>query len=249
MLIGYATADCSIGYDYCGNLTYSLNYPTYDASEAGAKYPYFSLNFTDFTTNNAYIGQYIQDNLTNAEFTLYNTSDVWIKIYGVENKRMWFQTNYDNSTQTLMPTINVCINKTLGNNYPNYTTITDFCPGTCFFLQKYNLLKTDLTQYYTRNWTFKDESDVLFDFTGKTANLNIWCNNAGPFDINLTDRVGSGGSLIVQTSEKPLYTAEVDSYLTRIRQDAEHFLLDDYLLSSVNTSSQYSFLLSDYTIN
>ena len=106
---------------------------------------------------------------------------------------------------------------------------------------------SDLSQYYTRNWTFYDESDgSIYDFSSENATLKVWCETFDEFTINLTDVVDTGGSLSIQTRDKPKYFLDLNLNPSRIRQDKDIELKDGYYITTA-AAELYTLRLVDYT--
>jgi len=112
-----------------------------------------------------------------------------------------------------------------------------------------SISETDFDVYYRRNWTFRDESgNSLFNFTGRNSTLSVWCNDFSEFELDIPSNISSGGDITIQTRQLPKFFADVATTPSRIRQDSENQLKDNYYLAtSTATSDLHDFTLQDYT--
>ena len=110
-----------------------------------------------------------------------------------------------------------------------------------------DVVASDFTQYYRRNWTFKDEeTNSAYPFTGLTANLTVSCGNYAGFTLPLS------ACMTVQTREQAKYTVAAYNATTpvqiRVREDDDHFLRDDfYLIKTAGSGVRNTLQLVDYT--
>ena len=138
--------------------------------------------------------------------------------------------------------IEICLNGT--ENEYTYNEITTGTPGgteTAYTL-------TSFTRYYRRNWTFREEeTNDLFDFTNIAADLDVACENYAGFTENITDKVGSGGSITVQSLEEPKNIL-ISPGIVRVRQDTDYSLKDDFYLAATTADAmEHTFTLVDHT--
>lgn len=245
---GLVSATCQTYEDYF------INY-TIPATISGS----FNLTFQDRgydTTTNCYslgdIGEnmegqcYIWGNLTNVRIKLINGSSTYqyfpVDVADPDGAILYVQ-QVDSGTGGVSTYIELSLNGT-----DQVYAHTMVAPAAALGSDIVNLQQSEFTARYRRNWTFRNEtSNALYDFTGTNSTLKAWCNDYSEFEMNLTELVGSGGSLTVQTLGRPKFFLTAGDISARVRQDTPYLLRDDYYIPDVS-GSQYTFTLQDYTV-
>ena len=244
LLAPLASASCSTYCELYGNITVTeltgipdtggnMSFVTL-AAELGNNIDGFAYMSTDLS--NVYINAI---NLTSL-FSYY----VYDKTYDADAEYMIYLNVSDGTTGSRpQGYIELCLNATAVITHP---IMHDGDPTGALPTQTPSK-GDDFTQNYARNWTFRDESDgSVYDFSSENATLKVWCDNLDEFEINLTDVVGTGGSLTIYTLEKPKYFLNLNLNPSRIRQDKGIQLVDGFYITTA-AADLYTLRLVDYT--
>jgi hypothetical protein len=262
LLAGMVSATCETTWDYCGTFNLpNVNSGIYTPCLPGDTCPvgysnYLYLELPDNNTYNKYGNQYILTNASNVYINVVNASTGWdvkgLLPAGYAAGGIVLTTN--NSNNYAAPTyasITLCLNGTYNNGYPKVTlgslpvcATGVFCAGiTTHYLSEF-------TQYYLRNWTFRDEiNNNLYNFTKQNATLTAWCPDYTQAVYNLTV-LGNGGSLAFKFKERPKFSLMINNTnfisIPRIRDDMQYDLTDNYYVPQAS-GLNYSLVLADYT--
>jgi len=253
LLIGFVTASCEVQPQYSPREDYCLNI-SIDHPDS-TNNVYFSLG-GDYGKNSL-SKDYVDTNLQNVYFEIVNTTDADGAKFGFDSiaaiSSIGNPLRYGAILRCMSCTapcssqatshLIVCLNGTRDFNY----NTSSRQGGVNYNSTPQTVTLTDFTKLYTRNWTFRDETtNQLYNFTGSNSTLKTWCDAYSEFSINLTDKIGDGGSIIVQTKETPKFFATVNSQIERVRQDPQQRLYDNYYLTTSHTDP-YTLTLQDFT--
>ena len=247
LLGGMVSATCQTQWDYCGTFTLPNILDPYYDGHAYISTPKYNI-ILDTNSKNILGEYYVYENYSNVYMSITNVTSGWvIDGYNPSFSGIRLSTNNSNNTgQTQSSTVKICLTGIGYNN--NFTTIPPhFCVGGWSCEDQRNIAMSEFTQYYRRLWTFRsDASNSIYNFTGHTAQLNVWCNDYSQATINLTSTVGSQGNYTIQTIQQPKFFLIVDNLIPRVRQDSQNFLADNYYVQT-GDGLNYTFTLQDYT--
>ena len=245
-LIGSVDATCETFWDYCMN--YSLN--------PNVEYYFFRFNNLENETDmegNLYMNSTLQRVYAATTNGVGDSAAEWTEPYLTSNGYELYVNNIASCSPNCVGDggyLTVCLNST-GYVYNHPTTMIYRCPtggGSCYNI---NLNLTDFEQYYRRNWTFIDDSTgTAFDFIPLNVTMTVSCNDYA--DVVISNNTLAKGTLTLQTKQEPRYSVIVMKILNytfspRIRQDKEHFLKDNYLLTRDKSEQTFAFRLVDYS--
>jgi hypothetical protein len=258
-----AEATCQTYADYCKNITVPRNFNPFIPDTCMTSYQRtYGLSLSEFNGLSDIDGvPYNAGAFDRVNITVWNATNTKYDLY-LDNVTSWDpdkggtfteQNTYFIKLIRKLPTdpvdtdtggvvVSLCLGTVGTYSYPYNYTFPVF-NQTCIQAQTIN----DFTEAYRRNWTFRyEENSSLVYFNNKNATLSVSCPTSSLFNINLTDKVPTGGSYTVWTKEQPVYDLFYkDDGMNWMRADKDIMLKDNYYLRK--TATQYTLNLVDYT--